>query len=172
MNIYLLNLVFPKMMYNISIAEKRVLSKEKQFLEVLKYSMHETTRSCPYIVPAPHPLLVQRPSKYLVLEAFASQGQILILAIIKASDLKMLPKYNVTIHSVRRLSLSDNLSASNQVNVFLLSIYLGFPRKAMTQSLYSLSSLGDSHLKTHVIVRKISFAPNPGDSAVSNVPPQ
>ena len=42
----------------------------------------------------------------------------------------------------------------------------------MTQSLYSLSCLGDSHLKTHVIVRKISFAPNPGDSAVSYVPPQ
>ena len=80
--------------------------------------------------------------------------------------------YNVTIHSVRKLSLSDNLSVSNQVNVFLLSIYLGFPRKAMTQSLYSLSCLGDSHLKTHVIVRKISFAPNPGDSAVSYVPPQ
>ena len=106
------------------------------------------------------------------LEAFASQDQILILAIIKASDLKMLPKYNVTNYSVRRLSLSDNLSVSNQVNVCLLSIYLGFPWKAMTQSLYSLSCLGDSHLKTHVIVRKISFAPNPGDSAVSYVPPQ
>ena len=62
MNIYLLNLVFPKMMYNISIAEKRVLCKEKQFLEVLKYSMHETTRSCPYIVPAPHYLCSDLPS--------------------------------------------------------------------------------------------------------------
>ena len=49
-------------MYNISIAEKRVLSKEKQFLEVLKYSMHETTRSCPYIVPAPHYLCSDLPS--------------------------------------------------------------------------------------------------------------
>ena len=36
------------MMYNISVAEKRVLNKEKQFLEVVFLSLYETTRSCPY----------------------------------------------------------------------------------------------------------------------------
>ena len=38
---------FSKMMYNISVAEKRVVSKEKQFLEV--FASHETTRFCPSV---------------------------------------------------------------------------------------------------------------------------
>ena len=80
------------MMYNISVAEKRVVSKEKQFLEVFCISRDNKVLSkCSYC-----------PSHYLCsdllsiwLEAFGRENQILMLAIIKTEELEMLSHIKV-----------------------------------------------------------------------------
>ena len=75
------------MMYNISVAEKRVLNKEKQFLEVVFFTRDNKVLSNVHIVL---PTIYCSDLLSIWLEAFGSWHQILILAIIKTTKLKML----------------------------------------------------------------------------------
>ena len=113
--------------------------------------MHETTRFRPYC-----------PFHYLCsdllsiwLEAFGSQDQILILAIIiKTTELKMLSHIKVIIHSV-----------GNQVNAVCVSApiqsILVFLGKVMMPPLSSLSLAFAAQILSHVIALKAYLSITP-----------
>ena len=80
------------MMYNISVAEKRVLNKEKQFLEVLYIAWDNKVLSI-----LSFPLFMQWPSEYLVRGLWKGGPDIDIGNYQNRTELKMLSHIKVNL---------------------------------------------------------------------------